>query len=190
MIRRYLHRILAAGLCLIFVAACASGEPPTPTAVPTTTPQPTSRPTVIPTTAPTIAPTPQPRIQEGGPIPGEPIAAGSLRITGLVTTTLTLTPQDLAAYPQVDIPAEAMGTTQGIRGPRLDDLLSKAGVQPAAHSIVFSTATGRFVERPLDQIVGRFDVLVAIHDDRRLQIIDPRLDDPVALDDVSGIEVR
>ena len=184
--RRYAARTVAV-LVLLLCVSCGSDATTTAPAATTVA--------VVPRSAPTNQLTPSPEPSKVAPTrvpqPTEAIDTpqGGLVVAGIVTTTLVLTQAELAALPTVDVPSEVTGGDE-LRGPRLDDVLGRAGVQADAREAVFSAADGSTLVRPLDELVGRFDVLLAVSADGRLRLIDPRQDDPIVLDNLVRIEVR
>lgn len=186
MTHHHVGRTLLVLTLVLSCAACGSNAAsPAPTA--TTVAVPTLAPTSVPTPSPPPTAIPPTRVPQ--PTQAIDMPQGGLVVAGLVTTTLVLTQQDIAAFPPVDVPSDVTGGKE-LRGPRLDDILKRAGVLADAHEVVYSTADGTTLVRPLSEVQGRFDLLLDVGDEGRLRLIDPRQDDPIALDNVVRIEVR
>lgn len=107
--------------------------------------------------------------RRAAPPPFDP-AAWTLRIGGLVETSLLLTWEEVLALPAVeDVRAlECIGNPVGgnligcgrWRGVELAPLLARAGIRPEAAHVRFDAADGYSTAVPLERVVGR-DVLLA-----------------------------
>ena len=89
---------------------------------------------------------------------GIPKVDWELRITGAVTTPLTLSFKDLAQRQQVPLQEVLMRKSQGEdtinswEGPALDPILQEAGISPNAKTIICTAADGYAKEIPMTDL--------------------------------------
>jgi DMSO/TMAO reductase YedYZ molybdopterin-dependent catalytic subunit len=155
---------ILAGLIIVLITGAAACSQSTPTLTPSVTPTPTSSPTPTPTPTVTSSPTPTTAEVEATEFMGKkltPISqqrnnalAGTqiidratyrLVVDGLVEKPLSLSYDDLLAYPQIsrlmDLDCvEGWNFTAKWTGPALNAIFSDAGLKPEVKIAIFHTA--------------------------------------------------
>jgi len=130
-------------LVSIMLAACGPAATPTP----------------VPTEVPTVAPTAVP------PTTAPAAASGTLAVTGLVGTSLSLSEADLRAMSVANITADQPKVgTKNFSGVRISDLMTAAGVKTDAANLVLTGSDGYSAQIDLATLKACTDCMVAFTD--------------------------
>jgi hypothetical protein len=116
-----------------------------------TSPTPTATPTPIPTAVPTVTPVPGPTV---------------LAITGMVTTPMNLSLNDLKGYPQYTAAWQnnAGNASYNGTGPRVLDILNKAGLLSSASNITFVATDNYTTAMTLADLMGKYNDSIVAYD--------------------------